>query len=740
MGILALTVLGAEPAPAFLGWAERPPMGWNSWDCFATTVTEAQAKAQTDYMAEHLARYGWQFVVVDIQWYEPKATGFDYRKNAELIMDDMGRLWPATNRFPSAANGAGFKPLSDYVHSKGLKFGVHLLRGIPRQAVNRNTRVSDTPLHARDIADTNSACAWNSDMFGIDMKLPAAQEYYNSVIELFTSWGVDFVKVDDISRPYHKAEIEAIRHAIDAVGHAMVLSLSPGETPLSEGDHVAAHANLWRISDDFWDNWDALREQFDRLRDWTPHRGPGHFPDADMLPLGVVGMGRATHFSRDEQYTLMTLWSIARSPLIFGGDMTKMDDFTLSLLTNVEVLAVNQRSANNHEFFNRQGLIGWVADPEDSTDRYVALFNTRNGKTNEPATSVPLDFAQIGLAENCSVRDLWSQTEQGKFKTRYHPEIRPHGAALYRITGQKLTAPPRATQDTEVPETCYLFSYFIGNGEDGLHLAWSRDGYKWDDLNGGRSLLTPHVGESRLMRDPCLHRGPDGVFRLVWTASWNSRIIGYASSKDLVNWSDQQAIAVMPGEPATLNCWAPEIAWNPKKQNFIILWASTVTNKFTETAGQSEDHYNHRIYCTTTKDFRTFSPTRLYYDPGFSVIDATLLPAQDRYYLIFKDETLIPPRKFLRIAVADDPEGPFGPPGPAFTPAWVEGPTTLRLGGEFIVYFDCYRARRYGAMKSKDLVHWEDATDRLSMPLGARHGSALPVPGSVISALLKNDP
>ena len=190
--LLALTVLGAESSRVFLSWAETPPMGWNSWDCFATTVTEAQVKAQADYMAEHLLRYGWQYIVVDIQWYEPKATGFDYRKNAELVMDGQGRLWPATNRFPSAVNGAGFKPLADYVHAKGLKFGVHLLRGIPRQAVARNTRVGETAFHARDIADTNSTCPWNGDMFGVDMKRATAQEYYDSVIELLSSVGRGF--------------------------------------------------------------------------------------------------------------------------------------------------------------------------------------------------------------------------------------------------------------------------------------------------------------------------------------------------------------------------------------------------------------------------------------------------------------------------------------------------------------------------------------------------------------------
>jgi hypothetical protein len=349
-------------------------MGWNSWDCFATTVTEAQ----TNYMAANLKQHGWEYIVVDIQWYEPNANSFNYRRNAELVMDEFGRLWPATNRFPSAANGIGFKALGEYIHGKGLKFGIHLMRGIPRQAVRENTLVKGTNYRAREIANTNSICEWNPDMFGVDMSKPGAQAYYDSVFELIASWGVDYVKVDDLSRPYHdnEKEVEAIRRAIDRTGRPMVLSLSPGETALTAANHVMQHANLWRISDDFWDNWPALREQFARLRNWNPSSGPGHWPDADMLPFGVLDLGRRnTRFTPDEQYTVMTLWSIARSPLMQGGDMTKMDDFTLSLLTNDEVLAVNQNSSGNRELYHRGDLVAWVADAPGAKDRYVALFN-----------------------------------------------------------------------------------------------------------------------------------------------------------------------------------------------------------------------------------------------------------------------------------------------------------------------------------------------------------------------------
>ncbi|ATC66187.1 Melibiase subfamily [Nibricoccus aquaticus] len=355
-------------------------MGWNSWDCFATTVTEAQTRAQAEYMAGHLKKHGWEYVVVDIQWYEPGATGYDYRKGAPLVMDEWGRLLPAENRFPSAGGGAGFKLLVEHVHSLGLKFGIHLMRGIPRLAVERNLPVKGTDVRAQDIADMKSICPWNPDMYGVDMSKPGAQEYYDSVFALIASWGVDYVKVDDIARPYdaHSAEIEAIRKAIDQAGRPMVLSLSPGETIIAAAEHVKRHANLWRISDDFWDNWPALHEQFARLDRWNPHRISGAWPDADMLPFGVIDLGkRTTRFTKDEQYTVMTLWSIARSPLMHGGDMTKMDEFTLSLLTNDDVLAVNQRSENNRPLFNRDNLIGWMADVPGSPDKYVALFNAR---------------------------------------------------------------------------------------------------------------------------------------------------------------------------------------------------------------------------------------------------------------------------------------------------------------------------------------------------------------------------
>ena len=283
-----------------------------------------------------------------------------------------------------------------------------------------------------------------------------------------------------------------------------------------------------------------------------------------------------------------------------------------------------------------------------------------------------------------------------------------------------------------------LFSYFTGNGEDGLHLAHSRDGYRWEALNGGESLLRPTVGETPLMRDPFLFLGPDETFHLLWTTAWNGTEIGYASSRDLKTWSPQRALPVMAHEPTTLNCWAPEAVWDAAAEQFVVFWSSTIPGRFSATANQSEETYNHRLYATTTADFTTFTPTRLWYDPGFSVIDASFVRRESdkQWFLIVKDETLKPvARKHLRIAHAATPLGPFTDLGDPFTANWVEGPSALRVGNEYLVYFDGYREHRYGATRSRDLVHWEDVSEQVSFPIGTRHGAALMVEAGVVERL-----
>ena len=277
----------------------------------------------------------------------------------------------------------------------------------------------------------------------------------------------------------------------------------------------------------------------------------------------------------------------------------------------------------------------------------------------------------------------------------------------------------------------YLFTSFRGNGEDGLHLATSEDGYHWTALNQDRSFLRPSVGKGKLMRDPSLAQAKDGTFHLVWTTGWTDQTIGYASSRDLVHWSEQQALAVMTHEAAARNAWAPELFYDESRNQWLIFWAATIPGRFPETDDSGNNGYNHRIYCTTTKDFKTFSATRLFFDPGFNVIDATILKAAKKHYLVFKDERQTPVKKNLRLAVADSAEGPYTQVSEPFTKDWVEGPTAMKIADEWFVYFDQYRDHRYGAVKSRDLKHWEDVSNQLSFPAGTRHGTILKISGDL---------
>jgi len=419
--------------------AQTPPMGWNSWDCYGAAVTEDEVRGNAAYMATHLKDYGWEYVVVDIQWYEPGAVSSRYRPFVPLCMDDYSRLVPAENRFPSARGGRGFKPLADYVHSLGLKFGIHIMRGIPRQAVHNGGRIKGTNVTARDIAHTNSICPWNTDMYGVDASKEGAQAYYDSLFELYAEWGVDFVKVDDIaaSRLYgsHLEEIRLIRRAIDRCGRPMVLSLSPGPAPLEHADFFAEHANMWRMTDDFWDKWPLLLDMFDRCKKWEGKSRPGAWPDCDMLPLGRIGIrnvdggagDRRTRFTRDEQRTMMTLWTMFRSPLMFGGELRDNDEWTLSLLTNRDVLAMHRESSNARQVYRDGSRIVWAADGPRG-EVYAALFNV-----GEAPERVSVALSDLGLARAVHGRELWTGLETGLLAERLSADVPPHGAALFRL-------------------------------------------------------------------------------------------------------------------------------------------------------------------------------------------------------------------------------------------------------------------------------------------------------------------
>ena len=295
-------------------------------------------------------------------------------------------------------------------------------------------------------------------------------------------------------------------------------------------------------------------------------------------------------------------------------------------------------------------------------------------------------------------------------------------------------------QISSLAQEYFLSTSFRGNGEDGLHLALSTNGYDWHALNHDRSFLRPEVGASKIMRDPCLAQGPDGTFHLVWTSGWTAdqgKVLGCAHSKDLLAWSEQKAIRVMESEPDTRNIWAPEIFYDQAQSRWLVFWSSTIPGRFPETEGTGDDSYNHRFYYTTTADFQAFSPSRLLYDPGFNAIDATLFQDGGRFYLFFKDERKQPLKKNLRYAVAARPEGPFGKPSEPFTGDWVEGPSAIRIKDEYLVYFDHYAAPHYyGAARSKDLQHWEECSKEMSFPAGHRHGTVLTVPNHIAQRLM----
>jgi hypothetical protein len=426
---------GTEAELPFHKWAPTPPMGWNSWDCYGPTVVEAEVKANTDYMAKNLKKFGWEYIVVDIRWFVENDHAGGYNQDDPVyVLDEYGRLTPALNRFPSAANNKGFKPLADYVHSKGLKFGIHLMRGIPVIAVKNNTPILGFDAKARDIYSPEGQCMWLRDMYTIVAGKPGAQEYYNSIFKLYASWDVDFVKVDDLSG--RTKEIEMIRKAIDNSGRPIVISISPGGDRPETIEFLKNNVNMWRTADDFWDNWQALKNQFTILNSWAGLGGQGCYPDGDMLPLGKIGLRaergepRWTGFTKDEQRTLMTLFSIFRSPLMFGGDLPSNDEFTLSLITNKDVLNVNQHSINGKQLFRENDIIAWTADDPKKGDKYLAIFNTSDTLS---AAEITVNFEQLGLTGPHTVKDLWTGEKLGKFTGSFSRTINRHGAGLYRV-------------------------------------------------------------------------------------------------------------------------------------------------------------------------------------------------------------------------------------------------------------------------------------------------------------------
>jgi hypothetical protein len=439
--IFGATFLVAQNSKSLL--APTPPMGWNSWDSYGLTITEDQFKANVNWFNQHLKQYGWQYVVIDEGWYlqhpENAAT-----KGADqgYTLDSHGRYLPAPNRFPSSGD-AGLKPIGDYVHSLGLKFGIHIIRGIPKEAVEKNLPIAGSSFHAAEAANTSDLCRWNPDNYGLKANA-AGQAYYDSLGKLYASWGLDFVKVDCISQPYDADEIHMMSAALKKSGRPIVLSLSPGPTPIEQASDVRKYAQLWRISDDFWDIWkksqgdangfpQSLTGQFKKLAQWSPHVEAGHWPDADMLPLGYLGpkpgWGEPRHsrLSADEAQTLITLWSIARSPLILGANLTQMDTVTESLLTNREVIAVDQHSSGNKPVIQTDSMVVWTAKGAGGK-QYVAVFNIGDGEQ-----TVSYSWNELGLSgPSHKVRDLWQMKSLGT-QSELKVTLAPHASALYSV-------------------------------------------------------------------------------------------------------------------------------------------------------------------------------------------------------------------------------------------------------------------------------------------------------------------
>ncbi len=433
--------------------APTPPMGWNSWDAYGLTINEADFKGNASVLAG-MARYGWKYAVVDEGWYMANPDGKSVEDD-QYLWNGNGLLIPAPDRFPSAADGAGFKPLADWVHTQGLKFGLHIIRGIPRQVVKANLPIAGTSFTAQDAADTTSPCPWDQGNWGIKDNA-AGQAYYDSMMKMYAGWGLDFIKVDCISdRPYRVTEIRQIAEAIKKTGRPIVLSLSPGPASLKNAVELGSYAQMWRITDDHWDVWTAthapgqgefpfgIKDEFDRLAAWSIYVNPGNWPDPDMLPWGWLGPhpglgeARRSRETHDEQQTEFTLWAIARAPLIVGANLTRLDDFTRSLMTNQTMLFMNQNVTYSHPV-DVTGLAGfgharvWRATIDSPGARNYAEFFAFFNLDDQPVT-LKATWKELGLdgskyqAENVWTDDAYKETKELKMT------LPAHGSTVYEV-------------------------------------------------------------------------------------------------------------------------------------------------------------------------------------------------------------------------------------------------------------------------------------------------------------------
>ncbi|MGD0737723.1 MAG: glycoside hydrolase family 27 protein [Terracidiphilus sp.] len=445
--LLATSFLYAQnPAPT-------PPMGWNSWDAYGFTIDEADFKANVAVLAG-LKHYGWTYAVIDEGWYmaDPYGANVAARK---YLLDGNGILIPVEARFPTSADGAGFKPLADWVHAQGLKFGIHIVRGIPRQAVKDNLPIGGSAFHAADAADMDSPCSWDEGNWGIKDNA-AGQAYYDSMLKLYAGWGLDFIKVDCISdHPYRPTEIRQIAEAIRKTGRPIVLSLSPGPTQLEHAAEVAKYAQMWRITDDHWDGWTfkhegaseypfGLLNDFDRLAEWAPYAKPGAWPDADMLPDGSLtphpgdGKPRQSRLTQDEQRTEFTLWAMARSPLIFGGNLTKLDEFSRSLMTNKDVIEADQNSYGGHQVAKLpagfENVRVWETSKPwtDCAPLFVAFFNLDDKPVTLHFKWDQFAYCTFSHSAGKEARNLWDG-HTAKTSAPVELTLPAHGSTVYLV-------------------------------------------------------------------------------------------------------------------------------------------------------------------------------------------------------------------------------------------------------------------------------------------------------------------
>jgi alpha-galactosidase len=447
LAVCPLHISAQTPAPT-------PPMGWNSWDAYGLTINEDEFKANATVLAS-LEQYGWKYAVIDEGWYMANPAGKTVEQR-QYTWNANGLLLPAPDRFPSAADGAGFKPLADWVHAQGLKFGIHIVRGIPRQVVDANLPIAGTSFHAADAADKTSPCPWDDGNWGVKDNA-AGQAYYDAMLRLYASWGVDFLKVDCIAtNPYRPTEIRQIAAAIHKTGRPIVLSLSPGPTSIDYAPVVAKYAQMWRISNDHWDGWTfhetpyhnefpfGLKSAFDRLAQWFTYANPGTWPDADMLPEGWLGPSpgwgppRQSRLSPDEQRTEFTLWCITRSPLIFGGNLTRLDPLSRSLLTNQTLLFIDQNSSYSRPldttdlgpgFEDARVWRATIAEPgERGYAEYFAFFNL----ADTPITLFTT-WKQLGLdSKKYTAHNVLDDSTMKESK-EFTVTLPPHGSALFEV-------------------------------------------------------------------------------------------------------------------------------------------------------------------------------------------------------------------------------------------------------------------------------------------------------------------